>query len=349
MVNFVNINNIYQSNKNTLMRRIIFIISTFLLFAFVETSAQGTVTNNTPTIYTNEQEFKTAIGLDYFVEEFNDCTTGLIVDSLRRSNGEFAYTVKGASYKLKMGNGTVREMLLDDSIHVYNRGASITAIGLYLYNTEYGGPFIEGDVAVICGSFVHQFTASAGTTTFIGLVFPSTFEKVSFVSSVGEYITLDHLYWGLFPTVVEPEPEVIPTPTPEPDLTPIQEETPSPEVTDSTVIDPPVVPPVFTNPGNKDKHKSKNPNYKKGHGHNKEAYSRHHDRKKAIFYPAPSSKGCHVNAKGTVTVYDASGKKVDSKNLKTNAFVSFEKYKKGDYIIEVQTEYGVYRERCKKK
>jgi len=148
-----------------------------------------------PIIYTNEAAFLAAIGSDYFLDNYPDCVSGGMTDSLFRNSGAYNYvmtvTALDSLYNLNNGISTLYTL---DSILITNTGKAIRGFGGYFYNTNENLAFASGDMRITVGDYSHTFTP-ADSLTFIGFVFTNPISSFYIANtSASLWVSLDHLY-----------------------------------------------------------------------------------------------------------------------------------------------------------
>lgn len=161
---------------------------------------------STPTVYTDETAFKTALGSSYFLDEFDDMKEGTMKDSLDRSSGEYEYTVKdelGRTDGLYEYTGILSSNFKGgataddpDTFLITNKGKSINAFGGYFYMTDISENFVSGkEITVTVGAYKYTYTPTSATS-FIGFSFPDTMDTIKITGALNLYNTMDHFYVG---------------------------------------------------------------------------------------------------------------------------------------------------------
>jgi hypothetical protein len=171
-----------------------------LLFLFLLAVSSSCFAQNTPTVYTDEASFVTALGSNYFLDEFDDLTLGTQVDSLTRTSGNYRYTIKDGSstlYFLQLYelNGALSHNGKGAPFSVRNKGKAINAFGGYLRGTDASGAYLEEADTITVGTYKYIFTPSSATS-FIGFIFPQAISTFLLNTTDIAYTTLDHFYIG---------------------------------------------------------------------------------------------------------------------------------------------------------
>ena len=172
-----------------------------IMLAFAQSFA-----TSTPTVYTDETAFKTALGSSYFLDEFDDMKEGTMKDSLDRSSGEYEYTVKdelGRTDGLYEYTGILSSNFKGgataddpDTFLITNKGKSINAFGGYFYMTDISENFVSGkEITVTVGAYKYTYTPTSATS-FIGFSFPDTMDTIKITGALNLYNTMDHFYVG---------------------------------------------------------------------------------------------------------------------------------------------------------
>ncbi len=179
------------------MKKNSFFLSLVLLALSCSCFAQST-----PTVYTDEASFVAALGSNYFLDELNDLTLGTQVDSLTRTSGDFAYTIKDKTsslYSLQLYelNGSLSHNGYGGVFQITNKGKDFNAFGGYLCGTDVSGAYnaeVNPDTVTV-GTNVYTFTP-ASATSFIGFIFPEAISSFKFNSTYKTFSTIDHFYVG---------------------------------------------------------------------------------------------------------------------------------------------------------
>lgn len=185
-------------------KRILFTVASLLLIV-----SQSFATSS-PTVYTDEASFLSALGSSYYLEEFGDVVDQSQFTSFTRSSGDYGYAVsdnQSVYYSLYIYgyNNTTQGSFITtgesgDSLCVINSGKKINAFGGYFFSADMNGSLDSKLVTIKVGTYLYQFTPTT-TTSFRGFIFTDSIDSMKIAApkvsgGTNGFAAIDHFYVG---------------------------------------------------------------------------------------------------------------------------------------------------------
>lgn len=163
------------------------------------------VTANAAQVYTNEADFKAAIGGTYLLEEFANYTYGAFTGDFLDIGPQNGFSGRisaegGANSFLWSGDGNMSTNDATDYLRVDFTGADTFATGGWFFPSNIDGLYQAGPVVIDLSDSTHYEFNPPNGTTFVGFVASQKLDWIKIdcpESPANAWSTMDHYYIGV--------------------------------------------------------------------------------------------------------------------------------------------------------